>query len=167
MKEYLSLLKKRSFKGPASIWKRLLAFIIDLFVIDFVCSYPFRKLLDGVIPQGDFSEVYSFLANVGELRGLILSVSIAWGAAAMLYFALLEYYNSGQTIGKMVLDIKVESERKNLYFWQCLVRSIFLIPIFPIMLLWILDPLWLVYTKGQKRLSDLIAMTKVTENYTY
>ncbi|MFC1704921.1 RDD family protein [Nanoarchaeota archaeon] len=166
MKNYLNLLKKRSFKGPASIWKRLIAFVLDILLVDIVAGYPFRKILENVIPQGSYTETYNFLLNNPGLKNTLFLISLALGFVTLLYFAILEYH-TGQTIGKMLANIQVESETKKLAFWQCIVGNIFLIPVFPLMLLWILDPLWLMYTKGQKRLSDIFAKTKVVEKFTF
>ena len=166
MKEYLSLLKKRSFKGPASIWKRLFAFILDLLLVDLVCGYPFRRMLSNIIPKGNYIEVYRFLVNNPGLKSTLFMMSNALGFLAMLYFSILEYY-TGQTVGKILANIAVESETKKLAFWQCLVGNIFLIPVFPLVLLWIIDPIWLFYTKGHQRLSDVFARTKVIETYTF
>lgn len=166
MRDYLRLLKKRSFKGPASIWKRLFAFVLDLLLVDLVCGYPFRRILSRIIPKGSYIEVYQFLVNNPGLKSTLLMMSISLGFIAMLYFSILEYY-TGQTVGKILANIKVESDTKKLAFWQCLVGSLFLIPIFPLILLWIIDPLWLLYTKGNKRLSDVFARTKVVETYTF
>ncbi|MBW2984979.1 RDD family protein [Candidatus Woesearchaeota archaeon] len=167
MKKYLSLLKKRSFKGPASIWKRLFAFILDFLLIDLICGYPFRRILESIVPKGSgYTELYQFLVANPGLKTPLFMMSIALGFIAMLYFAVLEYY-TGQTIGKMLTNITVESETKKLAFWQCLVGNLFLIPIFPLILLWLIDPLWLLYTKGKKRLSDVLAKTNVVEMYTF
>lgn len=166
MKNYLSLLKKRSFKGPASVWKRLFAFVLDILIIDLVAGYPFRKMLENMIPIGPYTEVYQFLVNNPQLKGTLFMMSIALAILAILYFSLLEYY-TGQTIGKMLANITVESETKKLLFWQCLVRSLFLLPFFPFFLLWVIDPMWMIYTKGKKRLSDVISKTKVIEQVTF
>ncbi len=166
MKKYLSLLKKRSFKGPASLWKRLFAFILDFLLIDLICGYPFRRILESLVPKGSYAEVYQFLVANPRLKGTLFMMSIALGFIAMLYFAILEYY-TGQTIGKIIANLTVESETKKLAFWQCLVGNLFLIPVFPLILLWIIDPLWLVYTKGKKRLSDVLARTKVVQTYAF
>jgi uncharacterized RDD family membrane protein YckC len=166
MKKYLSLLKKRSFKGPASIWKRLFAFILDLLIIDVVAGFPFRRMLSNVLPQTGFIETYQFLVTNPSLRTTLFLISLALSFIALLYFSVLEYY-TGQTIGKILANITVESDTKKLLFWQCIVRNLFLIPVFPLALLWIIDPIWLFYTKGQKRLSDVFAKTRVVEQITY
>ena len=160
------MLKKRSFKGPASIWKRLFAFILDFFIIDLVCGYPFRRILESIVPQGSYTEILQFLVANPQLKTTLFFMSVALGFIALLYFAILEYY-AGQTIGKILANITVESETKKLAFWQCLVSNLFLIPVFPLFLLWIVDPIWLIYTKGKKRLSDVLAKTKVVEMYTF
>ena len=59
----LNLPNERKFKGPAIIWKRFIAFIIDLLIIDFAFAYPFRRVITRIMPAGGFSETYAALAN--------------------------------------------------------------------------------------------------------
>ena len=49
--------------------------------------------------------------------------------------------------------------------WQVLARNIVFIPIFPFILLWVLDPLFMFFTKTNQRLSEILSKTKVVEKY--
>ena len=71
----------------------------------------------------------------------------------------------GQTIGKMLMKIYVVSDNQDLKAWQLLTRSIVFIPIFPFILLWVLDPLFMFFTKTNQRLSEILSKTKVVEKY--
>lgn len=164
-KRGLNLPKESSFAGPASIWKRAVAFVMDLLVINLVIMLPFRPLLKKIVPADlSYSTAYSyFTANPGYSR-LISIVSIAIGVMAMLYFAILEY-NLKQTVGKVLMNVYVISEAKKERFWQYLARGLFLLPVFPFILLWAVDPLFLVFTKKNQRLTEILSKTRVVERY--
>jgi uncharacterized RDD family membrane protein YckC len=82
----------------------------------------------------------------------------------ILYFLMLEIKMS-QTIGKMLMKVYVVSDNKELKAWQLLARNLVFIPIFPFVLLWILDPLFMLFTKTNQRLSEILGKTRVVEKY--
>lgn len=162
----LNLPKQKRFTGPALVWKRALAFFIDILVINYVILFPFRRLLQKLIPaKFSFKETFSFI-NTSELNSLILTISIFAAILMILYFLVLER-KVGQSIGKILTNIYVVSETKELKLWQLLVRNLFLIPLFPFILLWIVDPIFLFFTKDHKRLSEILSKTKVIAKYQY
>lgn len=169
----MSILPKSSVrlvKGPALPWKRVLAFCIDLIVLDLVAVEPFRELLLKIIPKGaGFMDSYNYLMNNGSASALALSVTVAVAIIAMLYFILLEY-KLGQTLGKMMMNIKVESvgadAKEGIRFWQAALRSVWLVPVFPFFpLLWIIDPLYILFTKERRRFSEVISRTQTIDYY--
>jgi uncharacterized RDD family membrane protein YckC len=162
MKLNLNLPKEASYKGPASIWKRLVAFVLDLLILDFVIGSPFNSLLSKLSPKISPMETYSYFMSHSRDAMLISLVTIAYGFLALLYFALLEY-KTGQTIGKMFMNIKVESEEQNLFLFM--VRSMFLLIVFPFILLWLLDPLFMLLSKEKMRLSEILSRTRTVEIY--
>ncbi len=165
-KRGLNLPKERTFTGPALVWKRLLAFLADLLIINLVIFFPFKKILQGSIPDvASYSEAYNFLASNQNYVKTLTIVSLIMSLLAILYFALIEY-KIQQTPGKILFNIFIISDTKKLAFWQCIVRSLFLIPIFPFFLLWVIDPLFMFFTKTNQRLSEIISKTKTIEQYT-
>jgi uncharacterized RDD family membrane protein YckC len=70
-----------------------------------------------------------------------------------------------QTPGKMLFNLYVTSQTKDLKYWQLFVRSMFLIPVFPFVLLWVIDPIVMLFTKENQRLSEILSRTKVVEKY--
>ena len=160
----LNLPGQPTFKGPAMLWKRILAFVIDLFIIDFVIGFPFRSIIMRIIPTGSFSENYTYLSTHSNLTTALSLIMFLFGMLAMLYFAILEY-KLGQTIGKIFMNIKVESDRDNLSFFACLIRGMFLLFIFPFILLWIIDPLFLMFNKDGRRLSEILSKTRSVAVY--
>lgn len=158
----LNLPRRREFKGSAQIWKRILAFLIDLLIIDFFIFGPFKKIIKSLVPAEAGLSAYSYLASNPEISNILVAVSISSGILAMLYFAVLEW-KLNQTVGKILLKLYVESDFKKLKFWQCLVRSMFVIPVFPFILLWIVDPIYLFWKNI--RFSEAISKTKTIQVY--
>ena len=164
-KKGLNLPKQRIFTGPALIWKRIAAFIFDLFIIEFVLAFPFQSIIKRIIPKDiSYSAAYRLFSTNTQYTKLLTMVMIMLSLLALFYFTILEY-KLGQTIGKILLNIKVVSENKELKFWQCIARSLFLLPVFPFFLLWVIDPLYLFFNKKGQRLSEFLTKTKVVEDY--
>lgn len=164
-KRGLKLPKERTFTGPALVWKRLLAFLADLLIINLILFFPFKRIIQKSIPEfTSYSEAYRFLSSNQTYTATLTIVSLIMSLFAILYFALLEY-KIQQTPGKILFNISIVSEIKKLNFWQCTVRSLFLIPVFPFFLLWIIDPLFLFFTKTNQRLSEILSKTKTIEQY--
>ena len=159
----LNLPSERTFIGPALIWKRIAAFFIDLLMLNIVVLLPVRKILQSIIPENySFSEAYKLLSSTTS-TGYITSVSIVMSIFAILYFYLLEK-NMKQTIGKMLMKIYVVAD-DNARAWQFLARNLVFIPVFPFILLLILDPLFMFFTKTNQRLSEILSKTRVVEMY--
>lgn len=164
-KRGLNLPGERTFVGPALVWKRLLAFLTDLLIINLTLFFPFKKIIQKSIPEfSSYSEAYTFLASNQSYTHTLTIVSLVMSLFAILYFALLEY-RIQQTPGKMLFNISVVSEAKEIGFWQCAARSLFIIPIFPFFLLWVIDPLFMFFTKTNQRLSEILSKTRTVERY--
>jgi len=162
----LKLPKEKRFKGPASIWKRLFAFLIDLIIIDFVIALPFRRILVNLMPAGgSYSQTFDFLIENPGFTGLLTTITLFIGILSLLYFAILEW-KLGQTIGKMFMNVFVVSEKKKMKFWQAIVRSLFVLPVFPFILLWLIDPIVMFFNKDNQRLSEIFSKTKTIQDYT-
>jgi len=162
----LKLPKQKTFTGPALVWKRMLAFFIDILIINFIILFPFKRLFQRMVPSSlSFEETFN-IVNAPGLSSLIVATSIFVGVLMIAYFVILEG-KMGQSIGKILVNIYVASETKEMKFWQLLVRSLFLMPLFPFVLLWIIDPAFMFFTKDNKRLSEILSKTKVVEKYQY
>jgi uncharacterized RDD family membrane protein YckC len=68
-----------------------------------------------------------------------------------------------QTPGKMLLNLYViaDGKKEGPGFIQTLIRNLIFIPIFPFSLLWIIDPLYMIFTG--RRLTELLSKTRVIE----
>ena len=165
MMKKLNLPKERTFTGPANAWKRAAAFAVDLLIINLIVLFPFRSLLQKIIPKSaSFADAYNFLNNNSGFSAAITFLTVIAAFLSILYFYMLEK-RLNQSIGKILFNIYVVSDNKEFKRWQLLVRSMFLIPVFPFILLWILDPAFLFFTKTNQRLLEILSKTKVVERY--
>ncbi|MCH8127911.1 RDD family protein, partial [candidate division KSB1 bacterium] len=73
----LNLPKEREYVGTAPLWKRIAAFFIDLFIINFVLLIPFRPLLRVLVQEeSGFSQMYSYLSSNPSVVEIITAVSL-------------------------------------------------------------------------------------------
>ena len=160
MKKYNPL--KELKDKEVSIWKRGLAFIIDIIIIEFIVGLNFNKLLENDINKDkSLVELFSYtLENYSLIQPKLLTISIITGIMALIYFTLFEFYLK-QTLGKMLLKIKITSENKKLEFWQALLRNIPKASLFINYVVWVLfiDLIYHSFTK--RRLFDKLAKTSV------
>lgn len=167
----LNLPEKRSFIGPAHMWKRILAFVADLIILDFFIFGMFNNIFTDLVGVQDFSQAYALLSSNPGLTEAFLSVFLFMLLFGMAYFVLIEYL-TGQTPGKMLMNIHVVSEKMispkkieltSPNLGQCIIRSFLFIPALPSLILWIFDPLFLIITKKNQRLTEWLSRTKVVE----
>ena len=164
-KKGLNLPKERTFTGPALVWKRAIAFLVDMLIINAIVFFPFKKIIQSTIPEfSSYSEAYHFIITNQSYTARLAVVSVIMSLFAMLYFIILEH-RIRQTPGKILMNIFVESEIKEITFIQCTARSLFLIPAFPFFFLWVIDPAFMIFTKGNRRLSEVLSRTKTVETY--
>ena len=155
---------KKPFLAKAFILKRAAAFFIDMVIINTIILIPFRKVFERIIPESEsFLKTLEYFSNITNSTSITI-VLLAVSFISILYFIILEK-NLGQSVGKIIFNLYVKSQTKDLKYWQLFVRSIFLIPIFPFALLWIIDPIVLIFTKNHQRLSEILSGTKVVENH--
>lgn len=158
----LHLPKQRYILCPAPIWKRALAFLIDLAIINVVIFSPFQRVLVALVPSAsDFSALQATLSADQGLMNLLISIFSIVGILAMLYFVILEYV-LGMTLGMRIMRIHVSAE-KPIGFWRCIARNLFFIPLFPFPLLWIIDPLHLLFSHDNARFLERLTKTRTVE----
>lgn len=136
--------KKRGGK-IASFWKRVLAYIIDVLIVDVAVVYPFEKY---------FGKMSGFSFN---LSGNLLVAVVIIAILTVFYWAILEY-SMRQSIGKMIVGIYVNTTKK-FTFWQFIVRNIPKISSLTI----ILDSLYMLMTKQHQRYFEKLSNTEVLE----
>lgn len=131
---------------PARWWKRLLAFIADIIILEATVGRPFRQFMP------------TELSFNMQLSSATLAASIILPVLFLTYFIACQYV-LGQTIGMMLFGMRVARTDEGL--WRFVVRNLFILPFFPFMILWLLDPLFLAFTK--RRLSELWSGTITAE----
>lgn len=146
-----------------SFWKRTLAFLLDISLLSITVLAPVSTLLEDFVPKtSDIATAYYALVQNQSHSTVVTVVMLFVSLLVVLYFTLCEYF-LGQTAGKRLLDLKVETMEGNPpAFWSCLVRNILFLPLFPFILFWIIDPLYLLFSK--QRLSEQLSRTR-TVNY--
>lgn len=158
---------QRLYVGPASPIKRLLAFTIDLLIINMVFLMPFQGLISRIVPKGDF---FSIINTTFSIELILLALFI--GTVMLLYFTIFEFFMA-QTPGKMffslfVVSIKQKDKKlQKLSFWQTIIRNIFLIPVFPFALLILIDPIFVFFNHNSQRLLEMLSKTVVIERFSY
>lgn len=155
--------KEKEFLAQASVLKRLFAFLIDLLIINIIVLFPFKRIFRGIVPNPEsFSNTLDFLSNNSSTPLTVIVLAVAF--LSILYFMIFEK-KLQQSPGKMLFNLYVKSQTKDLKYWQLFVRSVFLIPLFPFILLWIIDPIVMFFNKDGQRLSEILSKTKVVEKY--
>jgi uncharacterized RDD family membrane protein YckC len=144
----------------AALWKRFFAYVIDIFIINFIVLFPFKSYYK---EMGNFLNTENlistgFLDQVKVVAPKFFLVSLLVAILTILYWALLEYYLK-QSIGKMVLNIRIISTNKILKFWQCFTRNISKCSL----LILIIDFIFVFFNKNNQRLFERISNTKVVE----
>lgn len=124
----------------ASFLRRALAFIIDLAIIDVVLTAPFTSLFAGAVTRAERLGVTGFAYTTRELAMILTVFLILYG-----YFVLFEYLLD-QTPGMMITNTMVRGEQGTSGgIVSFLVRNCFLIPIFPFILFWVIEPFAIIF----------------------
>ena len=170
-KDSLNLPEKRIFVGPASIWKRIAAFILDILLLDFLILGFFDKTLRKLLKADTTSGIFKMLQSDTSIATTLVMIFFILTMIIMAYFVLQEYL-IGQTLGKMLLGLRVIStidpdQLQQISFLQALLRSMFLIPTIPFIFLWAIDPIYLLFKRDGQRLSEWLCKTRVIEVYQF
>ena len=146
-------MKKGGLKH-ASLWKRAIAYLIDSLIIGFIVLWPIKSAVKANGFMG-MKEIFK-AAPVFSLKIGIISLIIS--IITVLYWAIMEYKLS-QSVGKIVLGIKVVSRRKDLVFKQCVIRNLTKFSSF----LLFLDTLYMIIRKQHQRFFEKLSDTEVIE----
>jgi uncharacterized RDD family membrane protein YckC len=131
-------------KEVASFTRRILAYIIDVLIINTLILKPFNL----------FSRT-GFNLQISR-ETIIIGFSTAM--LTLLYWALLEF-TVRQSIGKIITRIYVSSLKKQLTLYQCIMRNITKI-VTPIL---IIDVLYALINKTHQRYFEKISNTEVLQ----
>lgn len=134
----------------ASFWKRVLAYIIDLLVVEMIIVWPFR----GFFEKAELSYLNLFTEAIAQK---LIWVSFFIMLLSLAYWVLFEW-KLRQTIGKMMLNLYVSSKGE-LRFSQALTRNI--TKPFPLALL--IDVAYMFFKRQNQRLFEKFSDTNVIE----
>ncbi len=144
---------------PATLWKRALAYLLDVLIVNVVIVLPFQSL----IKMGEslsITESFRFFSQnaAGAQRFLIMSLIVM--IMTILYWAVFEY-RYRQTIGKLIMKLEVRSlvNKDRLTFAQCFLRSISKVST----LVLAIDCIPLILRKGHQRYLERSSATDVAE----
>lgn len=162
IKTKLDIPKQRTMQVPCSVWKRFFAFIIDLLILDIIIFNSLKNIILNIIPNNlPYTELALFIENNPDILNKIMVIFIYLSLIIIIYFTVLEFKFS-QTVGKMLLGIFVKSSNKKpLTFTRVLLSNIIFIPIFPFVLFWLIEPLYILFTN--RRIMEKISNIKVVQ----
>ena len=145
-------LKSKKFEyKKASITKRTIAYIIDSSIMSFIITLPFRNYLKNINKNISFSNFYNFNLSID-----LLIIGFTVGFLMLAYFTILEFYTK-QTIGKIIMQIKVISLNKDFKFYQVIIRNISKV----IDILLLVDIIYMLISQEKERLFGRLSKTQV------
>jgi len=159
----LNLPGQRMFASPALLWKRMAALLLDGLVLNFTVLFPFRNAVQRTLPAFEsMNAAYSYLMTHPSIQEALMLLTVVMSLFVLAYFTLMDYQFS-TTPGKSLLRIAVLSETKKMTLWQSLLRNMYVLPVFPFFLLWIIDPACLLFSPHRQRLSEMLSKTRTVE----
>ncbi|MEE9525576.1 MAG: RDD family protein [Candidatus Woesearchaeota archaeon] len=144
--------EEKFFIAPASIGKRIFAFIIDILIIDLFILFPFDRLFRKLIPTATFSNQMNFFQSNPQIAARLSPILVLMSLIVVFYFTYLEY-KIQQTPGKMLFGIYIAPERKITY-WNYLLSNLTFIVTKLFIILWIIDFFYMVTSPKNQRLLE-------------
>lgn len=138
---------------PAALWKRAVAYLIDSVIIGLLIALPFQNIL-----KGFEDKPFTFFFTNIDVSMQMFFVTLVSALILMAYWTIFEF-RFQQSIGKMLLNIKVHSLKGSLTVRQAFLRNLSKIST----LLLLLDVIYLLVKKGHQRYLEIISNTEVTE----
>ena len=135
---------------PATWLKRTLAYAIDFFLVNLLVTIPFKDTLKAKVEQ-------PFFFSTATDKNLI-AISLITSILLFLYFVILEK-KIQQTLGKLLLGIKIKTKGKEIALTPILIRNIS--KPFPLILL--VDTAYALFKGKQQRLLELFSKTEVIQ----
>lgn len=132
--------------NPAPLFKRLLAYLIDLIILISTSAYLYNIIID--------VNLYTFFVN----QDIFLWSTISAIVFYQFYFFILEYIWKGKTVGKYLLNIRVVTKKgTKVKLSGSLIRNFFrIINILP-PLFFIPDLVCIFISKEHRSIADLLS----------
>lgn len=137
---------------PAPLWKRVVAYLIDVFVLALILS-PLGSFDD--TSYTSFSDFLQSFSTTTYTFNFFLSVLLIL-LLSLAYWSILDYRYQ-QTLGKYFMRLQVISQKKQLSYAQCLVRNISKLS----SILLLADVLYMFFAHTSQRYSETLAQTEV------
>ncbi len=136
-------------KKIASLWKRILAYIIDIIIINIIIVGPFLPILNSL-------NINFTLKHINTILFIFLVIFVI-ALISIFYWSILEY-KIKQSVGSLLFNLEVNSKFKKLKFWQCFVSNISK----PFSIIFILDLIYFLFNKKQ-RYFEMLSKTELIE----
>ncbi len=141
-----------------ALWKRVLAYFIDVGLLSFLVLSPLTEplTLDLESGKGFFQ---SFASYSGSFSSDYLWFAFVFAFFILVYFTVLECW-FGQTVGKIIVGLQVEgTKKKPVSLLQAIIRNITKLS----GVLLTLDTLYILWKKGEQRYFEMLSDTHVVE----
>jgi len=151
-----------TYEFNASYWRRLVAFLLDLFFVDFFLFGSWDTLL--IKKFGGYEAMIQSVTSSNKAIMFLYVLMFCLMLIILCYFTIFTWLFQ-QTIGMMIMKIKVVSLQEKLTGWQSLIRNLILVPFFPVSLLWAIDPIHLFFSSEGQRWTEKLSKTKVVQTF--
>jgi len=142
----------------ASLFKRIIAYLIDIIVINLVIIIPLGPVLNSTSATFSSSSLFGVYQQGMALGWEFFVISLFISLMTILYWAILEYYLK-QSVGKMIMRIYVRHLTKKIMFWQALLRNVTKIST----MFLLLDIAYMLVSKTNQRYFERLSYTTVVE----
>jgi uncharacterized RDD family membrane protein YckC len=139
-------------KKGAALWRRIVAYIIDVMVVSFIVVGPFSNKLVSSVEGASFTELFVNVQN--SLSGEAFFVGLVVALLTLVYWTFLEW-KFNQSIGKMLLRIQIFP--KKVSFNQAMLRNVTKLSTFVLAV----DVIYMIFTKGNQRFFEKLSNTMV------
>jgi uncharacterized RDD family membrane protein YckC len=133
--DHLLLPRSASITHDAGAMRRFAAFILDLLILDALVLWPLTDVIAGVTRGQD---IFAPVLSSRDIAVMLFAF-----AAIYLYFVLFEYL-LGQTPGMMMADIRMTGTSA---IGSLLLRNSVLLPVFPFVILWLIEPIMILWRR--------------------
>lgn len=148
---------------PATYWKRFTAFFIDVLIIELLIFSPFRKILSKlVVSDLTFTSATTYFESNPDILNKVTWIMIMVAFLVVMYFSVLQH-KIRQTLGMMLFNLWVYTDDKELSYWKILLSNLSFLPIFPFIMLWIIDPIYMLFSSSRQRLMQRLAGIYIVE----
>ncbi len=148
----------KTVEVQASLLKRGIAFVIDLLILNIFILWPFNKFA----PKASIADLRSLVQSAGLIKEMYI-MAFFTSIVVIAYFSYFEY-RFGQTPGKMLFKLKLkESKSKPLSLIHYILSNIFLVQVFPFIILWFTELGYLLFSKTNQRWLEKIFKLELVE----